>query len=95
MPDVPALALSAKGADSKIHFGDSQNNVGCRGLFEDSSFCRGGSGNINRRKFYNLFIPVGKSCYIDSFRGRTANASVSVGELAYDIGIQRKNWFLT
>lgn len=75
-------------------FGDQQ--VGCvvKDFYNDNSFCRDASGNINLWQLYNLFTSANKSTYIDNFLDRSVNAFQLVDQIK--MGLEEKNncWFL-
>ncbi|QIG90662.1 DUF3871 family protein [Chryseobacterium sp. POL2] len=55
-------------------FNDGQLNIIAKDYYEDESFCKDNSGNINLWSVYNLFTQANKSSYIDTFLDRNLNA---------------------
>jgi hypothetical protein len=65
-----------------LQFNDTQINHVAKDYFQDESFSRNASGDIDLWKMYNLFTGANKSSYIDLFLQRGLNAY----ELATGIG---------
>ncbi len=65
-----------------LQFNDTQINHVAKDYFQDESFARSVSGEIDLWKMYNLFTGANKSSYIDLFLQRGLNAY----ELAHGIG---------
>jgi hypothetical protein len=57
-----------------LDFNDGQFNTIVKDYYQDESFCKDDSGDINLWKLYNLFTQANKSSYIDTFLDRTVNA---------------------
>ncbi len=79
-----------------LQFNDSQINAVARDYFQDESFARNESGNINLWKMYNLFTGANKSSYIDLFLQRGVNAfdlSAGIGEALQD-NTSSYRWFI-
>jgi hypothetical protein len=57
-----------------LDFNDGQFNTIVRDYYQDQSFCRDNSGDINLWNLYNLFTQANKSSYIDTFLDRNVNA---------------------
>jgi hypothetical protein len=57
-----------------LQFTDGQINLIARDYFQDESFSRGDTGDINLWNVYNLFTQANKSSYIDTFLDRNLNA---------------------
>jgi hypothetical protein len=57
-----------------LDFNDGQFNTIVKDYYQDQSFCKEDSGDINLWKLYNLFTQANKSSYIDTFLDRTVNA---------------------
>jgi hypothetical protein len=57
-----------------LDFNDGQFNTIVKDYYQDESFCRNESGDINLWKLYNLFTQANKSSYIDTFLDRNINA---------------------
>jgi hypothetical protein len=56
-----------------LYLGDSQVNSIIRDYYQNKSFCRDDSGNINLWRFYNLLTSAAKGNYIDTWLDRLAN----------------------
>lgn len=57
-----------------LDFNDGQFNTIAKDYYQDESFCRDETGNINLWNVYNLFTQANKSSYIDTFLERNVNA---------------------
>jgi hypothetical protein len=57
-----------------LEFNDGQFNTIVKDYYQDQSFCRNESGDINLWNLYNLFTQANKSSYIDTFLDRNLNA---------------------
>ena len=57
-----------------LDFNDGQFNTIVKDYYQDQSFCKEDSGDINLWKLYNLFTQANKSSYIDTFLERNLNA---------------------
>lgn len=53
---------------------DGHLNTVARDYYQDESFCKDATGNINLWKFYNLLTGSNKSSYVDTFLDRGVNA---------------------
>jgi len=58
-----------------LDFNDGQFSAIAKDYYQDESFCRDDSGNIDLWKVYNLFTQANKSSYIDTFLERNVNAN--------------------
>ena len=74
---------------------DSQISVVGRDYYEDKSFCRSESGEINLWKVYNLFTGATKSSYIDTFLDRNVGSLMFVNSLVDHIKDNKQSWFLS
>jgi hypothetical protein len=83
-----ALELSVPISDTQI------STVG-RDYYEDKSFCREESGDINLWKVYNLFTGATKSSYIDTFLDRNVGSLLFINSLVEHIRDKKRSWFLT
>ncbi len=74
---------------------DGQITTVARDYYQDSSFCRNESGDINLWSVFNLFTQANKSSYIDTFLDRNANAFEFSSGLAKALnGDSKYQWFL-
>lgn len=53
---------------------DGHLNTVAKDYYQDESFCKDATGNINLWKFYNLLTGSNKSSYVDTFLDRGVNA---------------------
>lgn len=80
----------------ELSFNDGHFNTIAKDYYQDDSFCKDDSGNINLWNVYNLFTQANKSSYIDTFLERNLNA------FEFNKGIQQTlngnsdyRWFLS
>jgi hypothetical protein len=66
-----------------------------RDYYEDKSFCREDSGDINLWKVYNLFTGAIKSSYIDTFIDRNVGSLLFINGLIDHIRDRKQSWFLS
>ncbi|MFC5193638.1 DUF3871 family protein [Algoriphagus aquatilis] len=91
------LPKEQKRAIPALEFNDGQFNTIVKDYYQDQSFCRNESGDINLWNLYNLFTQANKSSYIDTFLDRNLNAL----QLSTGVGQALKNeesgyrWFLS
>lgn len=79
-----------------LSFNDSQFNAVARDYYQDESFCRDASGDINLWKLYGLFTGANKSSYIDSFLDRSVNAYSFTESLLQALEHESQmSWFLS
>jgi hypothetical protein len=80
-----------------LDFNDGQFNTIVKDYYQDNSFCRDASGDINLWNLYNLFTQANKSSYIDTFLDRNVNAlHLSTGVLqAMSTRNSGYEWFLS
>jgi hypothetical protein len=63
-----------KALDATMPISDTQISMVGRDYYEDKSFCREESSDINLWKVYNLFKSATKSSYIDTFLDRNVGS---------------------
>ena len=85
--------------DQKKHippllFTDTQMGVVAKDYYQDQSFCRNETGDINLWRMYNLFTGANKSSYIDSFLDRSVNAFDFTHQLQRGLEGNGSNWYL-
>ena len=91
------LPKEQKRAIPALEFNDGQFNTIVKDYYQDQSFCRNESGDINLWNLYNLFTQANKSSYIDTFLDRNLNAlqlSTGVGQ-ALNNEESGYRWFLS
>jgi hypothetical protein len=76
------LQKTKKALDTVVPISDTQISTVGRDYYEDKSFCREESGNINLWKVYNLFTGATKSSYIDTFLDRNVGSLLFINNLA-------------
>ena len=75
---------------------DSQVSTICKDYYNDESFCRNESGDIELWKLYNLFTGANKSSYIDSFLERGAGSQSFVKGLQNALKSDSEyDWFVS
>lgn len=84
-----------KSLDIVVPISDTQISTVGRDYYEDKSFCREESGDINLWKVYNLFTGATKSSYIDTFLDRNVGSLLFVNSLIDHIRNKRQSWFLS
>jgi len=84
-----------KALDTTVPISDSQISAIGRDYYEDKSFCREESGDINLWKVYNLFTSATKSSYIDTFLNRNIGSLLFINSLAQHLRKEKQSWFLT
>lgn len=80
-----------------LEFNDGQFNTIVKDYYQDQSFCRNDSGEINLWKLYNLFTQANKSSYIDTFLDRNLNALELMSGIKESMEDPNSNyhWFLS
>ena len=68
------LSKKVKAEIPQLDFNDGQFSTIAKDYYQDESFCRDDTGNIDLWKVYNLFTQANKSSYIDTFLERNVNA---------------------
>jgi Domain of unknown function, B. Theta Gene description (DUF3871) len=90
------LSLKTKKTlDTVVPISDSQISAVGRDYYEDKSFCREDSGEINLWKVYNLFTGATKSSYIDTFIDRNVGSLLFINNLTDHLRDKKKSWFLS
>ena len=84
-----------KALDMPVPISDTQISIVGRDYYEDKSFCRDDSGEINLWKVYNLFTGAAKSSYIDSFMDRSVGSVLFVNALISHLRNEKQSWFLS
>lgn len=80
--------------DVVVPISDTQISTVGRDYYEDKSFCREESGDINLWKVYNLFTGATKSSYIDTFLDRNVGSLLFINSLVEHLRDRTKSWFL-
>jgi Domain of unknown function, B. Theta Gene description (DUF3871) len=75
-------------------FTDTQLGSVAKDYFQDHSFCRNDTGDINLWRMYNLFTGANKSSYVDSFLERSVNAFEFTNQLQSGLTGGSTNWYL-
>ncbi len=90
------LPIKAKKTlDALMPISDTQISTVGRDYYQDKSFCREDSGDINLWKVYNLFTGATKSSYIDTFLDRNVASLLFINSLVRHIRNEKQSWFLT
>lgn len=84
-----------KALDTVVPISDTQISCVGRDYYEDKSFCREDSGEINLWKVYNLFTGATKSSYIDTFLDRNVGSLLFINSLIDHIRDKKQSWFLS
>jgi hypothetical protein len=84
-----------KANDTIVLISDTQISTVGRDYYDDKSFCREESGDINLWKVYNLFTGTTKSSYIDTFLDRNVSSLLFINSLADHLRDKKQSWFLT
>jgi len=84
-----------KALDTVVPISDTQISTVGRDYYEDKSFCREDSGDINLWKVYNLFTGATKSSYIDTFLDRNVCSLLFINSLIEHIREKKQSWFLS
>jgi len=77
-----------------VPISDTQISTVGRDYYEDKSFCREDSEDINLWKVYNLFAGDIKSSYIDTFIDRNVGSLLFINSLIDHIRDKKQSWFL-
>lgn len=89
------LPLKTKKAlDMVVPISDTQISSVGRDYYQDKSFCREESGDINLWKIYNLFTGATKSSYIDTFLDRNVGSLLFINGLIEHLRNKKLSWFL-
>lgn len=83
-----------KALDVEVPISDTQISTVGRDYYEDKSFCREESGDINLWRIYNLFTGATKSSYIDSFINRNVSSLLFINSLVDHLRNKKQSWFL-
>jgi len=75
-------------------FTDTQLGSVAKDYFQDHSFCRNDTGDINLWRMYNLFTGANKSSYVDSFLERSVNVFEFTNKLQSGLSGGSTNWYL-
>jgi hypothetical protein len=84
-----------KSLDMPVPISDCQISTVGRDYYQDKSFCREDSGDINLWKVYNLFTGATKSSYIDTFLDRNVGSLLFINSLVRHIRNEKQSWFIT
>jgi len=84
-----------KALDVAVPISDTQISTVGRDYYEDKSFCREESGDINLRKVYNLFTGAANSSYVDTFLDRNVGTLLFINSLVHHLRERKQSWFLT
>ena len=84
-----------KALNTVVPISDSQISTVGRDYYQDKSFCRSESGDIDMWKVYNLFTGATKSSYIDTFLDRNVGSLLFINSLIDHIREKKQSWFLT
>jgi hypothetical protein len=84
-----------KSLDMVVPISDTQISTVGKDYYQDKSFCREDSGDINLWRIYNLFTGATKSSYIDTFLDRNVGSLLFINSLADHIREKKQSWFLT
>ena len=88
-------AKMKKSLDMPVPISDTQISIVGRDYYEDKSFCRDASGDIDLWKVYNLFTGAAKSSYIDSFLDKSVGSVLFVNALISHLRNEKQSWFLS
>ena len=83
-----------KHLDTVVPISDTQISAVAKDYYQDKSFCREESGEINLWKVYNLFTGATKSSYIDTFIDRNVGSLLFINSLVEHLRDKTKSWFL-
>ncbi len=84
-----------KALNTVVPISDSQISMVGRDYYEDKSFCRSESGDIDMWKVYNLFTGATKSSYIDTFLDRNVGTLLFINSLIHHLRDKKQSWFLS
>ena len=84
-----------KALNTVVPISDSQISTVGRDYYQDKSFCRSGSGEIDMWKVYNLFTGATKSSYIDTYLDRNVGSLLFINSLVDHLRNKKQSWFLT
>lgn len=79
----------------EVPISDTQISMVGKDYYQDKSFCKEESGDINLWKVYNLFTGAIKSSYIDTFLDRNVGSLLFVNSLIEHLRNTRQSWFLS
>ena len=77
-----------------VPISDTQISAVGKDYYQDKSFCREESGEINLWKVYNLFTGATKSSYIDTFLDRNVGSLLFINSLVDHLRDKKQSWFL-
>lgn len=91
----PHLPTAMKRDIMPLELGDSQVNMVVKDYFNDQSFCRDDSGDINLWKLYNLFTGANKNSYVDNFLDRNVNVFSFSRKIINSLQNKEEFWYLS
>jgi hypothetical protein len=83
-----------KDLDMPVPISDTQISVVAKDYYQNKSFCRTESGDIDMWKVYNLFTGATKSSYIDTFIDRNVGSLLFINSLVEHLRDKTKSLFL-
>jgi len=84
-----------KSLDTTVPVSDTQISMVAKDYYQDKSFCKAESGEIDIWKCYNLFTSAVESSYIDTFLDRSVCSLLFINSLVQHLKGVTKSWFLT
>ena len=84
-----------KALDTAVPISETQISTIGKDYYQDKSFCREESGEINLWKVYNLFTGATKSSYIDTFLDRNVGSLLFIKSLIEHLRDRKQSWFLS
>jgi hypothetical protein len=81
--------------DMPVPISDTQISTVAKDYYQDKSFCRTASGDIDMWKVYGLFTGAVKSSYIDTFHDRNVGSLLFINNLVEHLKNQKQSWFLS
>lgn len=84
-----------KALEISVPISDTQIAMVGKDYYEDKSFCREESGEINLWRVYNLFTGATKSSYIDTFLDRNVGSLLFMNSLVAHLRDKKQSWFLS
>jgi hypothetical protein len=84
-----------KALEMPVPISDTQISTVAKDYYQDKSFCRTASGDIEMWKVYGLFTGAVKSSYIDTFLDRNVGSLLFINSLVDHLRDRKTSWFLT
>ncbi len=84
-----------KELDTVVPVSETQISTIAKDYYQNKSFCRTESGEIDMWRCYNLFTSAVKSSYVDTFLNRNVGSLLFINSLVHHLRNEKQSWFLS